>query len=60
MNIHPGTSIRRRGRWETLDKVETRLGGSDATELAAGGGGRDVMEGPGTPGAPGGFRSALF
>ena len=53
MNIHPGTSIRRSGRWETLSKAETRLGGSDATEVAAGG--RDVIEGE-----EGGFRSALF
>ena len=53
MNIHHGTSIRRRGRWETLSKAETRLGGSDATEVAAGG--RDVIEGE-----EGGLRSALF
>ena len=51
-NIYPGTSITRRGKWETLAKAETRLGGSD---VAAGG--RDVMDGV----APReGFRSALL
>ena len=34
----PETSIRRRGKWETLAKSDKRLGGSDATELAAGDG----------------------
>jgi len=49
-------SIRRRGKWETLAKAETSLGGSDARELAAAGG-RDVMDGV----APReGFRSALL
>ena len=51
----PKTSIRRRGKWETLAKSDKRLGGSDATELAAGDGEAGKVAPP-----PAGFSSVLI
>ena len=49
----PKTSIRRRGKWETLAKSDKRLGGSDVTEAGDGEAGKVAPP-------PGGFRSVLI
>ena len=49
----PKTSIRRRGKWETLAKSDKRLGGSDVTEAGDGEAGKVAPP-------PAGFRSVLI